>query len=594
MREHSKQVDRASDATWWFCDSQNCDVVYFSDRTTFTSRQVAVTVGVKEKTGERPLCYCFGHSIASIKKELAQTGQTTVLQDIRHRMNEAGCSCETRNPSGACCLGNVAGGIDIAKAELGNVDGPVTSTMATTAGHGTAINSAATLGMVLSAVMSSSCCWLPLLLLMLGVSGAGVAAILEQYRAYFATATFGFLGIAFYVAYRPSPSREGDSCCPSDSETPAACASDASSNSRRASTMQTVNRASLWAATAIAAAFLLFPSYLSVLDGSEDNPPAATGGQQLTIHLDGLTCEGCAAAAGKAINSVPGVEAVRVDYEKRTAVVSTKSRCDAPRDEILAAIKKAGFEGSVAEVSNETRAKAAAKCCTTGCESCNQAGQEIVANTIDPDLQAVFQVGGLRCRAVRGVGCGHRLAPVFRKLVELQGVQAMSTNWTGTELRLVAESTSQREQATKAVLAQLKSAGYEPVRLKDKDFAKALHQKWWDSSDVDDLSAHEFETVMNSVLRQYAQREDLDTEATEKLLKINEQQWKRWKESKVDREASHAAQWSSRLAGIGKDVLVESAKVLKPDQAKDLQEVFGRAWRSLQIGFDEQNADSGE
>ncbi len=60
------------DTGWRFCDSQACDVVYFSEqgRTTFTKAQLKVAVGVKEASGERPLCYCFNHSVASIKKEL--------------------------------------------------------------------------------------------------------------------------------------------------------------------------------------------------------------------------------------------------------------------------------------------------------------------------------------------------------------------------------------------------------------------------------------------------------------------------------------------------------------------------------------------
>ena len=51
--------------------------------------------------------------------------------------------------------------------------------------------------------MASSCCWLPPLLLVLGVSGAGMTKALEDYRPYFMVVTFGFLGMAFYLTYRP-------------------------------------------------------------------------------------------------------------------------------------------------------------------------------------------------------------------------------------------------------------------------------------------------------------------------------------------------------------------------------------------------------
>ena len=56
------------DTGWRFCDSTDCDVVYFSEDgdTAFTKSQLRVSVGVKETTGERPLCYCFKHSVASL------------------------------------------------------------------------------------------------------------------------------------------------------------------------------------------------------------------------------------------------------------------------------------------------------------------------------------------------------------------------------------------------------------------------------------------------------------------------------------------------------------------------------------------------
>jgi mercuric ion transport protein len=68
----------------------------------------------------------------------------------------------------------------------------------------------ATLGTVVSAILASSCCWVPLLLLglgLLGVSTGGLARTmkvgLETYRPAFTVVTFAFLGLAFYFTYRP-------------------------------------------------------------------------------------------------------------------------------------------------------------------------------------------------------------------------------------------------------------------------------------------------------------------------------------------------------------------------------------------------------
>jgi hypothetical protein len=117
MDEYRGQV--ADDADYYFCDATGCDVVFFTkDGRTITKYQLKVEVGVKEVAGDRPLCYCFGHSVGSIKAELLTLGRTTAVEDIRAKMADPGCSCPTMNPSGSCCLGTVANGVETAKKEI--------------------------------------------------------------------------------------------------------------------------------------------------------------------------------------------------------------------------------------------------------------------------------------------------------------------------------------------------------------------------------------------------------------------------------------------------------------------------------------------
>ena len=342
------------DAGWRFCDSPDCDVVYFSERddTVFVKSQLKVSVGIKEQAGERPLCYCFGHSVASIKEELRSKGHSGALEDIRAKMKDPGCRCETTNPSGSCCLGSVAKGIKIAQEELGMNHLDRLSGAVPTETSGSRGETIAKIGAIVSAIAASSCCWLPLVLLAVGVSGAGIASALEAYRPWFIAVTFGFLGTAFYFTYRPRKAAAvgGDDCCSTEATSGADCCTRASG---RGFTMMSVNKMMLWIVTVMAVAFLFFPSYVGALLGSGDDNVVTTDMKRIVIHVEGMTCEGCSATVAQAIRSVPGVQAVTVSYARQEAIVGTDSRRPVSVARILESIEKAGYHGTHMDQAND-------------------------------------------------------------------------------------------------------------------------------------------------------------------------------------------------------------------------------------------------
>ena len=73
---------------------------------------------------------------------------------------------------------------------------------------------------LIGAILASSCCIAPLLLVTLGVSGAwiGNLSLLAPYQTYFLVATFACLGYGFWHVYRkPKAACEDGSFCASPS-----------------------------------------------------------------------------------------------------------------------------------------------------------------------------------------------------------------------------------------------------------------------------------------------------------------------------------------------------------------------------------------
>lgn len=313
---------------WHYCADRDCDTVYFDDEgRTIEKSNVSVRIGEKETEAPHPVCYCFNRTVEEIEQDIARDGTTAIPGDIRAKVQAGECSCEVMNPKGTCCLGDVAATVNRAmSAERREGSGPTTgdaSRSATVAGDDCcaategapaappsemprrATRAAITLS-ALTALGASACCWLPLLLAVLGASSVGVAATFEGMRPYLLVMAPLFLGFSFYMLYlRKSP-----------------CADDSTSATLRGGGSRAA-KALFWVAAGLLVFSLAFPSAMAALLGGSE--PAATDRlgtlPTLKLRVTGMTCESCAAQARAALMRVEGVEDAAADHEGGTARV---------------------------------------------------------------------------------------------------------------------------------------------------------------------------------------------------------------------------------------------------------------------------------
>lgn len=113
VRDHTRVPASVS---YSFCRTADCEIVYFSDQTVFNKPDLKVRVGIKETAGPIPLCYCFDYSREDVRRDIESTGSTTLLlEEIKAEVQGGFCACEVKNPSGACCLGDITRAIQEAK-----------------------------------------------------------------------------------------------------------------------------------------------------------------------------------------------------------------------------------------------------------------------------------------------------------------------------------------------------------------------------------------------------------------------------------------------------------------------------------------------
>lgn len=84
---------------YYFCSDPDCPVVYFGqDGSVIKSDALRTEVGIKSKSDDALVCYCYGITKADASSD--PLARQFVVEEKKNKR----CACKARNPSGKCCL----------------------------------------------------------------------------------------------------------------------------------------------------------------------------------------------------------------------------------------------------------------------------------------------------------------------------------------------------------------------------------------------------------------------------------------------------------------------------------------------------------
>lgn len=104
-----------------FCHEPDCPTVYYAVDGSQVFDEAVLRERVYQKHPDDDdvlVCYCFRHTVGSIRAELLATGTSAVVDAVTTGIQAGQCACDIRNPQGTCCLGNVVALVARLRAEL--------------------------------------------------------------------------------------------------------------------------------------------------------------------------------------------------------------------------------------------------------------------------------------------------------------------------------------------------------------------------------------------------------------------------------------------------------------------------------------------
>lgn len=173
---------------------------------------------------------------------------------------------------------------------------------------------------ILSAMTASVCCLGPFVLILAGLGGLGLGAVIGKYHWYFILGAGTFLAFAWRSYFKEKKSCETNLCEMEGKK---------------------MTRTVLALATAVVLTFAGLNLYTYAKGGSVQD--VAGQGVQLSIPVEGMSCFTCETSVQSAVKKLHGIYDVKASAKEQMAWVSYDPE-KTSLDHIIAAINETGFK----------------------------------------------------------------------------------------------------------------------------------------------------------------------------------------------------------------------------------------------------------
>jgi hypothetical protein len=117
MAKSTVEAAKLSAQEYQLCRNRDCPVVYHAPEIQIEKSELRVPINFKERNYEGPVCYCFNHTVASMRAEIQTTGHSKAQRMISQEVKAGRCACEVKNPAGTCCLGDITRAVRVIKTQ---------------------------------------------------------------------------------------------------------------------------------------------------------------------------------------------------------------------------------------------------------------------------------------------------------------------------------------------------------------------------------------------------------------------------------------------------------------------------------------------